>query len=64
MSLLPFLRRGGLLIYTLKFAGIARDRSKSKAKLEEIFADYLEPGRLVWLLANTVNERTYIAKRL
>ena len=62
-SLLPLLRPGGMLIYTLKFAGVSRDRAKSKAKLVEEFGSHMEEGRLVWLMANTINERTYIARR-
>lgn len=65
-SVLPLLRPGGFLIYTLKFAGVGRDRSGSLDKLLEQLEGWVEASscHLVWLMANTVNERCFIAQRL
>ena len=63
-GLLQFLRPGGLLVYTLKFSGISRDRQKSIGVLHDVFSGVLAPGELLWLFANSVCERTYVARKL
>ena len=63
-SLLPFLRPGGLAIITLKFTGTGRDRSAHGSLLEELYRGVLQGGTLVWLLANTVCETTWIATKM
>ena len=63
--LLPFLKAGGLIIMTMKFYGIGRDRSAVETRVIERFGSSIEANtaRAVWLMANTVNERTFIAVR-
>ena len=63
--LLPFLKAGGTIIMTMKFYGIGRDRSAPENRVLEAFGCSVEPesGKAVWLMANTVNERTFIAVR-
>ena len=61
--LLQFLKPGGAIIMTMKFFGIGRDRSAAKAKIAAAFDGkaVLADVKMVWLMANTVNERTLIA---
>lgn len=49
---------------TMKFYGIGRDRVAAQAKTIAAFEDHvlLEGSQVVWLMANTVNERTFIAR--
>lgn len=49
------------MILTLKFMGTARDRGQIEQQLRQTFAGELEQGRVLWLLANTVCEQTWIA---
>lgn len=49
------------MILTLKFMGTARDRGQIEQQLRQAFAGELEQGRVLWLLANTVCEQTWIA---
>ncbi|GAB4820046.1 hypothetical protein N2152v2_007092 [Parachlorella kessleri] len=68
-EVLPLLRPGGLLIFTLKFCGHGRDKSDwggGGASGEGRLATELRPlgfssVQMVWLLANTMSERTCIA---
>lgn len=62
-ALLPLLKPGGYLVMTLKFYGIGRDRSARVKVLNDVFKEELQDGRCVWLLANTVNEQTYVARK-
>ncbi|DBA93670.1 TPA: hypothetical protein ACH3X3_013742 [Trebouxia sp. C0006] len=63
--LLPFVKAGGTIIMTMKFYGLGRDRSAPESRVLEAFGCSVEPGsgKAVWLMANTVNERTFIAVR-
>ena len=57
-------RRGGLIVVTLKFFGVGRDRSKWIQKIRSDFKEQAEVVQVIWLHANTVNERTLVARRL
>jgi hypothetical protein len=63
--LLPFVKPGGTIIMTMKFYGLGRDRSAPESRVLEALGCSVEPesGKAVWLMANTVNERTFIAVR-
>lgn len=63
VGLLPCVEKGGLVIVTLKFFGVGRDRTKWLHKLTEDLKTDLEVLHVLWLHANTVNERTLIARR-
>ncbi|KAG2490785.1 hypothetical protein HYH03_010707 [Edaphochlamys debaryana] len=58
---LPLLAPGGSLILTLKTFGRGKDKESYGAELAERLGPGFEPGRLVWLLSNTLCERTYVA---
>jgi len=55
---------GGFVIFTLKFMGFGRDRQKTLDHLNEAFAGCLQPGLLLWLMANSECERTFVARKL
>ena len=61
--LLSLLRSGGMIILTLKFRG--RGKEKAGGLLVEKFSEELGPEyhkvKVLWLLANTENERTAVA---
>lgn len=61
--LLPFVKAGGLIIMTMKFYGLGRDSSATEARIIEKFGSSIESSsaKTVWLMANTVNEQTFIA---
>lgn len=63
--LLPFLRPGGIIIMTMKFYGIGRDRAAVLARITAALGSMIEypSAKAVWLMANTVNERTFVAMR-
>ena len=63
--LLPFLKPGGIIIMTMKFYGIGRDRAAVHARITAAFGSAIEypSTKAVWLMANTVNERTFVATR-
>lgn len=65
IPLLEFVKAGGLIIMTMKFYGIGRDRSAVQARITKTLASRIDVvnANAVWLMANTVNERTFIAKR-
>ena len=63
LELLPLVREGGWIIVTMKYYGVGRDRSKWTLKLTSELAPYTSICKVVWLLANTVNERTLIAQK-
>ena len=54
---------GAMVIMTFKNRGVGRDRSGALEKVKETFGDGLERYECVWLLANTVTERTLLAWR-
>lgn len=62
--LLQFLMPGGAIIMTMKFYGIGRDRLPAEAKTAAAFESSVElqTAKVVWLMANTVNERTFVAR--
>ncbi len=62
-DVLRFLRRGGMAIFTLKFFGHGRDKSEWEGKLRQELGWEFEGVSLVWLVANTMNERTCIARK-
>ncbi len=55
---------GGLVIITLKFTGTGKDRGQTYALLNDIYQGVLDRGVMVWLLANTVCEQTWIARKI
>lgn len=61
--LLPLLRPGGALLLTLKYRGRSKDKEAAwKQKLAaELGEGLFDRAELVWLLANTQHEQTYIA---
>lgn len=62
--LLRLLRPGGLLVLTLKLRGRGRDRSQWQAEAEGALCPLgCDPPTLLWLLANTVCERTCVARK-
>lgn len=63
--LLPFVKAGGIIIMTMKFYGLGRDRSATEARILEAFGSSIicDSAKAVWLMANTVNERAFIAVR-
>ena len=63
--LLPFVKAGGVIVMTMKFYGLGRDRTAVHARTVDAFGNMIEEtsAKVVWLMANTVNERTFIAKR-
>lgn len=63
-SVIPCVCKGGLIIVTLKFPGIGRDRTKWIEKVKCDFEGQAKVLHVLWLHANTVNERTLIAERL
>ena len=62
--LLRFLKSGGAIVMTMKFYGIGRERLAAQARTIAAFEDHLslQGAQVVWLMANTVNERTFIAR--
>ena len=64
LPLLPLLRPGGQLIMTLKFFGLGRNRDKAVARCDAMLAPHARIEHCLWLLANTVNERTLFARRV
>eukprot|EP00798_Chlamydomonas_sp_ICE-L_P024506 gene24506-10104_t len=65
MSLVPYLQPGGLAIITLKYTFFCKGKGHSDmlALMTAAFDDLFEDHKVVWLLANTVNEATYIARK-
>eukprot|EP00727_Mastigamoeba_balamuthi_P001114 m51a1_g110 hypothetical protein (386) ;mRNA; f:330288-331445 len=57
------LRPGGVVVLTLKFRGLGRERADAAANLDAAFTGVVQsPSTLVWLIAGTEHERTYIAR--
>ena len=64
-ALLPYVRAGGLLIFTLKYHGKGQSQSKrdeGERQLNLAFGHWVECGRVFTLLANTNFEQTYIGR--
>lgn len=53
-----------MIILTLKFAGRGYDRTQTEIKLNETFQGHKLQGRMVWLMANTACEQTWVATKL
>jgi hypothetical protein len=61
--LLPLLREKAYLIITLKFFGIGRDKSSAmESFVQRLGRDAIQDCKCVWLLSNTVHERTFLAR--
>jgi len=64
LPLLPHLKPGGLLVMTLKLHGTGRRRGRSTALCNHLLGKAgMAPGAALWLLANTNQERTYVARK-
>ena len=62
--LLEMLRPGGLVVFTLKFRGRGRDKKLwSDVLLKNLHGMDFYNIRQLWLLANTVHERTIVAMK-
>lgn len=63
--LLPHLKSGGWLVATLKFHGVGRNRGDASADCAKLLEGTgMLPGAVLWLLANTGRERTYVARKM
>ncbi|KAI5084998.1 hypothetical protein GOP47_0001167 [Adiantum capillus-veneris] len=60
VPLLKFLKDGGFVILTLKFHGRGKNKDDKVAELETIFKDSLTDMESIWLLANSIYERTFV----
>ncbi|KAG6541600.1 hypothetical protein Mapa_016993 [Marchantia paleacea] len=58
--LLPYLKEGGLLVLTLKFHGRGRDKEQKVDEIKGIFRKALTKTDCIWLLANSIYERTFV----
>ena len=56
-------RTGGLIIMTMKFFGLGRDRDRQVDRVTRTLGDLVTNTKCLWLLSNTVNERTFVAWR-
>jgi hypothetical protein len=63
LELMPCVTSGGFVILTLKFFGVGRCRTRWIQKLTRDLQPHVELLHVLWLHANTVNERTLIAQR-
>eukprot|EP00249_Psilotum_nudum_P032234 c47511_g1_i1 orf=146-1270(-) len=59
-SLLVFLNPGSSLILTLKFHGRGRDKDSKVMEIKAMFQDSLKDMDCIWLLANSIYERTFV----
>ncbi|CAM6083807.1 unnamed protein product [Calypogeia fissa] len=62
--LLIHLQKGGLLVLTLKFHGRGRDKEKKVEEIKRIFEDSLMNINCIWLLANSIYERTFVGIKI
>lgn len=62
--LLPYLKSGGTIILTLKFHGRGKFKTSKINEIFSIFRDTLGEMECVWLMANSIYERTFIGKKL
>ena len=63
-QLLPVLRPGAQVVVTLKFVGLGRDRASALAACEAALQPLARTEACLWLLANTIYERTLLARRV
>lgn len=54
---------GGLVIMTMKFFGLGRDRRSQEERVTQMLGELVRDTKCLWLLSNTVNERTFVAWR-
>eukprot|EP00850_Spirogloea_muscicola_P012070 SM000077S21544 [mRNA] locus=s77:79403:82477:+ [translate_table: standard] len=59
--LLPSLASGGLLVMSLKFHGKGKTKRLQVEEILQVFGDAIVYGDCLWLLANSIYERTFIA---
>jgi len=62
-SLIPLLKSGALMVMTFKFFGTGRDRADDLTTFLEQVGPGIHGCEYVWLLANTIHERTLLAWR-
>ncbi|KAL3680978.1 hypothetical protein R1sor_023934 [Riccia sorocarpa] len=62
--LLPHLKAGALLVLTLKFHGRGRDKERKVDEIKGMFHKELTRMECVWLLANSIYERTFVGIKL
>lgn len=60
LPLLQFLKSGSYVIMTLKFHGRGKDKIHKVTELKDIFKDLLMEMESIWLLANSIYERTFV----
>lgn len=58
--LLGFLRTGGSLVMTLKFYGRGKDKVQKTEEIKDMLVAMLEEMDCIWLLANSIYERTFV----
>eukprot|EP00884_Botryococcus_braunii_P006350 jgi/Botrbrau1/15716/Bobra.4_1s0086.1 len=63
-QLLPAVRSGGYIIVTMKFAGVGRERDSMVEKAQEKLGPSVVVLKCIWLLSNTVTERTLLIRKL
>ncbi|XP_059072952.1 uncharacterized protein LOC131066675 isoform X2 [Cryptomeria japonica] len=62
-ALLPYLRSGGSLILTLKFYGRGKFKDSKINEIFDIFHGRLVEMECIWLMANSIYERTFFGKK-
>lgn len=62
--LLPYVKSGGTIILTLKFHGRSKIKTSKINEIFSIFRDTLGEMECIWLMANSIYERTFIGKML
>jgi 23S rRNA U2552 (ribose-2'-O)-methylase RlmE/FtsJ len=62
--LLGVLCSGGMIILTMKFRGKGKDKVGWEEKLKEALGPEFNKVKILWLLANTENERTAVAVKI
>lgn len=62
--LLPYVKSGGTIILTLKFHGRSKIKTSKIDEIFSIFRDTLGDMECIWLMANSIYERTFIGKKL
>lgn len=63
-QLLPSVRSGGYIIVTMKFAGVGRVRDSMVSKAQQKLGITVAVRKCLWLLSNTVTERTLLIEKL
>ncbi|GMH36209.1 hypothetical protein BSKO_04077 [Bryopsis sp. KO-2023] len=61
--ILPVLKRGGWVVWTLKFFGVGRDRDAKLHSVQEKLMASVGGVKFVWLMANTLSERTLVGRK-